>query len=317
MGLIKLIAIDIDGTIYPHKGQVVDLDKFKKFQKVNRKIIGETEATPIICTGKSYPYVERLVEDAGMVDVPLSKPMTNICEAGAVIFRYNNWEDREIIRLGDTFGKLFIKDRLRHIKEVIAQNSEFKGVIEEVGRLATLSFNPPKDEKVHTLYEKILRILKTHLDYKALTSEQSGTLNRTVEEISKRLPYQTEEEIKEWLLKTLDPFYDFSIWKSSTAVDILPFPTGKGLGISYIATKIHKTFPENAIAIGDTPGDHPAFDIVGIPIAVANATQQTKDYVKDLDGFVTRRESIDGVCDVLEHLLKYPTVEEFKKNWDN
>lgn len=317
MGKIKIISLDIDGTVYPVKGKPLDIDKVQILHKLLRKVISDTEAVPIFCTGKAYQYVEKAAEVYGLVDVPHTKPMSHICEAGALIFTYNNWEDRQIIRLAEKFGKRYITDRLKHVRETVFE--KLKGTTEEIGRIDSLSFNPPKGMSAGEFYKQIVEILEEDLDYKTLKVENSHVLTESVKSMIEKLrANESEESIKKHLLERLGPenFYDLFISHSSTAVDISPFPTGKALGLAYIATKIHNTELSNIIAVGDTPGDHAAFEISGIPIAVGNSREETKAFVKRLGGFVTKRDSIDAVCDIIRHFLENQTVEDFKKNWN-
>ncbi|MBD3310493.1 HAD hydrolase family protein [Candidatus Woesearchaeota archaeon] len=310
MPKIKLITIDIDGTLYPEKGKVMDPDHIAGFQKAVRRFLEDPDApVPVICTGKPAAYVEGFAEAYGLVDAPKEKPMSHVCEAGAEVFVYNNWQHKRYIKLPDLFSKHDIKDKMRHIENLIKEKTR---CTKEEGKSTSLSFNPPEGKSVQELYNEIREVIQDHLGYKVLGMENVGMLSETVHEITGMMKNNASiEDIKKLVVKKE---IDFFITHSSTAVDISAFPTGKSLGIAYIASIIQKVGFDEMMAIGDTAGDHPAFELAGIPVGVANSSQQTAAFVKAKGGLITKRPSIQGVTDVLDLVYRYRNIEDIMRN---
>ncbi len=295
---IKLLSLDIDGTLYEPKGSVFDAKKLSRFQLLAKKLRSKG-ITPIICTGKPANYVEAFAEAYGL----LGKMESHVCEHGAVIFVYDTWKERRCIDVSKLYATKDYSD-VNKIAEVIIKVTGARK--EEKTR--TVSINP-KDAVTDEFYYRILGIIKG-LGYSVLESRDISKKSDTAKEFfSLATAGRRDEEIKAAIQKNSCDFY---VSKSPRAVNITPFPMNKAFGLAYVAAKIHNCGLENIVAIADDQGDIPIFDIVGLPVAVANADSETKRFVKEKGGVITKKKSIDAALDVMALLLKYRTVEELR-----
>lgn len=105
------------------------------------------------------------------------------------------------------------------------------------------------------------------------------------------------EEVKQ----SLSQFSNvINITHSASAVDITPIGIDKASGVKFLAEKTGIS-TENMLGIGDTRGDLPMLNLVGIPTGPANASQDVKDIAK----FIARSEGVIGVAEILKHFTTW------------
>lgn len=293
---IKLLSLDIDGTLYTPKGSVYDARKLAQLQALVKKLRSKG-IMPIICTGKTASYAEAFAEAYGLVGGKSS----HICEHGAAIFVYDTWQERQYIDVGKLYATKDYSDLQKVADAIIKQTGAKKD--DKTKSMAILA-----KEVTEELYKKTLSVIRS-LGYSVQTESNAGVVR---EFFALATAVKKDEEIKAAMQKH---GVDFYASLSPLAINITPFPINKAFGVAYVAAKIHKCGLENVVAIGDDMGDTPLFDIVGLPIAVANADNETKKFVKAKGGLITKKKSLDGVMDVMRLLLKCKTIEETKEKF--
>ena len=292
---IKLVSLDIDGTLYGPKGSAFDVKMLGEFQVLVKKLRSKG-IIPIICTGKPASYVEAFAEAYGLV----GKGASHICEHGAVIFVYESWKERNYI---DTV-KLYASKDYSDLEKVAAT------IIKQAGGKKEEKMNSVSiiHEENDVFYRKALSIMRG-AGYNVI--EGSDTSTKSAKEFfSLATAGKSDSEIKAEMQKK---GYDFYASKSPTTINITPFPITKAFGLAYAAAKIHKCGLENVVAIGNDMGDMPLFDITGLSVAVSNSDNDTKKFVKGKGGIVTKKKSIEGVMDAMKLLLRCKTIEEVKE----
>ncbi len=91
-----------------------------------------------------------------------------------------------------------------------------------------------------------------------------------------------------------------NITHSASAVDITPIGIDKASGVRFLSEKTNIPL-ENMLAIGDTRGDLPILNIVGIPTGPANASKDVREVAK----YIADSESVIGVAEILKHFTSW------------
>ncbi|MBI2075869.1 MAG: HAD family phosphatase [Candidatus Aenigmarchaeota archaeon] len=288
---IKLISLDIDGTLYEPKGSVVDLKKLAEFSLLLKKLRSKG-VTTVLCTGKTPDYVEAFSEAYGFVG---GKNTAHVTENGGIIFVYDSWKEHRYINLAELYAS-----KGADIKKVGLSITKATGADLE-NKTSTITVIPPENAAVTDEFYSRVKSIITNLGYSVLTIEKIQALS----EASKILLASPEDKIKPEVHKI---GYDFFVECSALGTNITPFPICKGFGLAYVS-RMHNAGLENVLSIADNSGDCTVFDLVGVPVAVANATPDTKEFVKKR-GFVTKRKALDGVIDAMKLLLSANTKEK-------
>jgi hydroxymethylpyrimidine pyrophosphatase-like HAD family hydrolase len=111
----------------------------------------------------------------------------------------------------------------------------------------------------------------------------------------------TIENFYEVVRKELDSYADLlEITHSMSAVDITPKGIDKASGVRQLA-EITGIAPQKMLGIGDTRGDLPMLNLVGVPACPANAT----DEVKAVAQFIATQEGALGVAEILRHFTPW------------
>jgi HAD superfamily hydrolase (TIGR01484 family) len=91
-----------------------------------------------------------------------------------------------------------------------------------------------------------------------------------------------------------------TITHSASAVDITPIGIDKASGVRFLSEKTGIP-TEKMLGIGDTRGDLPMLNLVGIPTGPANASQEVREVAK----FISKSEGIIGVAEILRHFTSW------------
>ena len=105
------------------------------------------------------------------------------------------------------------------------------------------------------------------------------------------------EEIQGFLSGELEMVF---VTHSSSAVDITPRGINKASGLSFLSQRTEIPF-EDMLGIGDTTGDIPFLNLVGIPACPANASPEVIKLVNEKKGYVSKVPYTGGVWDILVH----------------
>lgn len=261
--MIKLLALDLDGTLLNSRGKISEENK-SAIQKAEEKGVLVT-----IATGRRF-------RDALPVALELELNAPVICHNGAMLKYAQTLETVavsiipneticEILRIGNDFGA----------DAMLSADPVGKGVllydrvsVENIPlqRYIAWSKNLHGDEADSAILhvESLEDILD---DYETIHASFSGTC-RTMAELQMIL----QEELKDraTILTTVYPRLDF------TLVDILPFDASKGIGLEKLAL-IHGLTAENVMAMGDNFNDLEMLEYAGTPVVMGNSSPELQE----------------------------------------
>jgi Cof subfamily protein (haloacid dehalogenase superfamily) len=256
--LIKLLALDLDGTTLDSTGNIPD---------ANREAIRSAEAMGVlvtIATGRRF----RDAQPVG-IDLQLNAPL--ITHNGALL-KYADSEitvacdllseqtSREIVRVGKAFGgdALVSTDPYGHGALLYDRVSEHNVALKKYLRWSETLHGGEAGRDgvvhVHNLNDILHEHQIVHISFSG-GCEAMGELEDTL---------KAELEDKVTLLSTIYPHFDF------TLIDILPPDASKGHGVARL-TAINDLKPENVMVVGDNFNDLQMLEFAGTPVVMGNA----------------------------------------------
>lgn len=255
--MIKLLALDLDGTLLNSKGKIPEENKIA-ITKAEEKGVLVT-----ICTGRRF-------RDALPVALELKLNAPVICHNGALLKYADSLETVsfsllssetvfEIIKVGKCFGGDALVSCNPHSKGTLlydtisAQNIPLQRYVEWSRRLHG---EDAEDAVLHVeLLEKVVDKEEViHISFSGCCSPMYD-LQRTLE---------VELQDKVNILATIYPQLDF------TLLDILPPNASKGFGLANLAL-LNGLSSENVMAIGDNFNDLEMLEYAGTSVVMGNA----------------------------------------------
>jgi hydroxymethylpyrimidine pyrophosphatase-like HAD family hydrolase len=91
----------------------------------------------------------------------------------------------------------------------------------------------------------------------------------------------------------------FDLMTSSLAIDILVKEINKGSSAIELSKETGVPL-ENIVMIGDSRGDFPAMEVVGLVGCPSNASEECKDFVRKKGGKISERPWVEGVIDIIK-----------------
>ncbi len=262
----KLIALDLDGTIYDHKVHEGIPPKIKK--AINS--VKEAGAVVTIATGRMFNSTLPFCSQLG-----LTRPI--ICYQGALIgdpvSRRVLWEKpipldlaRGVIRTVEEIGLspyIFIRDRF-YVRELTPRIEQY--------------------EKVLDIKAEIVGDLAEHLQ----------------EQPTKLVTVGEEPEISDVLPRVKETFgSSISVIRTYDHLCEIGHPDGsKGKALGYLADTLGVD-REEVIAVGDSPNDIDMIEWAGLGVAMASGSAEALEAAD----MVVNSVSEDGVADLLNGLL--------------
>ena len=284
--MIKLLALDLDGTLLNSRGEIPEK---------NLEAIQQAEQMGVlvtIATGRRF-------RDALPVarQINLNAPL--ICHNGALLKYADTLENvavslleketvREILRVGKRFGgdALLSADPIGKgvllYDTISAENIPLQKYIAWGKRL----HGAEAEEAVHHVenLEAVCDEIETvHISF-------SGTL-APMAELEMILRYELNDTVT--ILTTVYPRLDF------TLIDILPPDASKGIGVEKLAL-INNLSAENVMAIGDNFNDLEMLEYAGTAVVMGNASPEL---LKRADFFSTLSNDENGVALAIEKFV--------------
>jgi len=286
MNRIKLLALDLDGTLLNSRGEIPEKN-IEAIQKAENKGVLVT-----IATGRRF-------RDALPVALQLKLNAPVICHNGALLKYADTLETvavsivpqntvREILRVGREFGGdalvsadptgkgilLYdtVSDENVPLQKYIAWSQRLHGADAEESVL-----------KVENLEAVVSEIETVHVSF-------SGTLAPMAE-----LEMILRDELSDTatVLTTIYPHLNF------TLIDILPPDASKGIGVEKLAL-INNLTSENVIAIGDNYNDLEMLEYAGTSVVMGNAAPEL---LEREDFFSTLSNDENGVALAIEKFI--------------
>jgi len=255
--MIKLLALDLDGTLLDSRGQIPDQ---------NRQAIREAEGAGVlvtIATGRRF-------RDARPVGLELELNAPLVTHNGALLKYAESLETvaaslldlnttREIVRVGKQFGGNALVSADPHSKgtllydKISDDNIPLKRYLDWSERLHG---DEAQEAVMHVddLHEALPDHEVIHISFSGACEPMKHMLAFLNDELTNSVT----------ILPTIYPHLDF------TLIDILPADASKGTGVEKLAT-INGLTADNVMAIGDNFNDLGMLEFAGTPVVMGNA----------------------------------------------
>ena len=288
---VRLIAIDIDGTLLPSVGGQVS-------QRTRRALL-EAEAAGIeivIATGRRQAYAAPLIHPVGL-------------QGETVLITSNGTVTRTLA--GDRIDRFFLP---------VETARPLCGVLRQFGGMTVFTFDCEGPGEL--VLESIQR-LSTHIApwvdanrpwirefvpledaFNSGDAPVQGMLCGTVDAIHNAEAWLTASEFagRVELHRTEYPARDLSI------LDILPPGCSKGIALEKLAAS-RGIPPAETMAIGDNFNDLEMLNFVGRPVAMGNSAPGLREIARDRGWEVASTNDDDGVARIIESVLESATVQ--------
>ncbi|OJG73569.1 cof-like hydrolase [Enterococcus quebecensis] len=270
--LIKLVAIDLDGTL---------LNSNKEISARNKAALAQAKAAGVkivICTGRPLAAIGIYLD------------ALNLRDNGDYSITFNGG----LVQKNDT-------------GEIIEKASMPLENVHDLFQLAS-SLNVPLD----ILSDGLVLQLPTTQDYESLYSQLNKLLTYESYEVAeltadriynKAVIAVDETYLDEQIKKIPSAFYTrYEVIKTRTnLLEFMPKGITKAYGISLLARDLGIK-QEEIMTIGDEENDLPMIEYAGLGVAMENAI----DKVKDLADVITDTNDNDGVAQVVEKFVLEP-----------
>ncbi|MBO0421720.1 haloacid dehalogenase [Enterococcus plantarum] len=270
--MIKLVAIDLDGTL---------LDSKKEISARNKEALTQAKAAGVkivICTGRPLAAIGIYLD------------ALNLRDNGDYSITFNGG----LVQKNDT-------------GEIIEKSSLALENVHELYELAK-SLNVPLD----ILSDGLVMQLSTTQEYeslysqlnKLLTFESYEVAQLTTDRIYNKAVIAVDQAyLDEQIKKIPSSFYDrYEVIKTrSNLLEFMPKGITKAYGISLLARDLGIK-QEEIMTIGDEENDVPMIEYAGLGVAMENAVAK----VKDLADVITDTNDNDGVAQAVEKFVLEP-----------
>lgn len=264
--MIKLIAIDLDGTL---------LTSEKTISERNKKALKQAKALGVkivICTGRPL---------AAIKDYLLT---LNLLEEGDYSITFNGG----LVQKNDT-GEIIEKVLLpfADIKDIYQLGKTLELPIDVLSNGTV--YHLPSSEEHPSIYHRLNGLLT----FQPLDLDQLSEVN----EFNKAVVAIEETYLDEQIKKIPDEFYQrFEVIKTrSNLLEFMPKGITKAYGVSLLAKDL-SIDPKEMMAIGDEENDLSMLVYAGLGVAMNNAVEK----VKTAANIVTKSNDQDGVAQVIE-----------------
>ena len=258
---IKLVAIDIDGTLVNNNREITP-EVFEAIQKA--KAAG---VKIVIATGRPLLGVKNILESLNLLD------------AGDYVITYNG----ALVQATAT-GEAFIDEPLTYddYLDIEMESRRLKTPLHliTISTICTHNRNISK----YSINEAYI----TGLPLKYRTAEEMAK-----HEIIKMMYIDEPEKLDETITKLPQRFKErYTIVKSTPFyLEILNKNASKGLAVQHLAEKLGISH-EETMAIGDEENDRSMLEAVGNPVVMANGNPELKKIAK----YITKSNEASGVA---------------------
>jgi len=266
--MIRLVAIDVDGTLLNSKNQLTTQTK---------EMIGLARNLGIkivLCTGRPFQGIRNLLQELQL----------DTSDEFAISFN------------GAVIQELGENNILLH------QPLSFEALqeIEAISRKLKVPYHIQSDDAIYTSNQDIsyYTAYDSHLNgslikYRTLAELQETPVNKILfvghpdflEDVIKKIPKNFFEDYN--LMKSLDYFFEF-----------LHKDANKGTALKKLAEKL-TIQPEEIAAIGDNDNDISMLEFAGFAIAMGNASEKAKQAAD----FITKSNDENGVVHAFQQFL--------------
>lgn len=270
--MIKLVAIDLDGTL---------LTGEKLISPRNKAALAQAKAAGVkivICTGRPLKAIDKYLQEL------------NLEETGDYSITFN--------------GGLVQKNDTGEIIEKAALTTQDVHDLFELGELLDLPIDTVSEGTVYHFpssktKKSIYDIMNTLLTY-----ENVALTDITDDKLYNKVVVAYDAAVLDEQIPQIPASYQerFEIIKTrSTLLEFMPKGVTKAYGIALLAKDLGITVDE-VMTIGDEENDLSMIEYAGVGVAMANAI----DLVKEAADFVTSSNEDDGVAEAVERFILQP-----------
>lgn len=268
--MIKLIAIDLDGTL---------LNNQKEITPYNKEVLQKAKAQGVkvvLCTGRPLrairPYLEELgLKDAGDYSITFNGGLVQKNDTGEIL-------DKSALELSD-------------IKRLIQMAQDLDLPLDVVSD--EVVYVLPTSEENNSIYGSLNPLLDCH----PITEEElapDGLYNKAVVAFEQTFLDQQIAKIPQ------DIRDDYEVIKTrEVLLEFMPKGVTKAYGCQLLGEHLGIK-PEEMMAIGDEENDLPMIEFAGVGVAMDNAVPA----VKSAANVLTASNEEDGVGKVVAEYLK-------------
>lgn len=270
--MIKLVAIDLDGTL---------LNSKKEISARNKEALAQAKAAGVkivICTGRPLAaigiYLDALnLRDNGDYSITFNGGLVQKNDTGEIIEKAS----MPVENVHDLFE---LAKSLNVPLDILSDG---------------LVLQLPTTQDHESLYSQLNKLL-TYESYELAQLTADRIYNKAVIAVDQTY---LDEQIK----KIPRPFYDrYEIIKTrSNLLEFMPKGITKAYGISLLARDLGIK-QEEIMTIGDEENDLPMIEYAGLGVAMENAVAK----VKDLADVITDTNDNDGVAQAVEKFVLEP-----------
>ncbi|AXY25405.1 hydrolase Cof [Suicoccus acidiformans] len=268
--MIKLIAIDLDGTL---------LDNEKQISPANMKALYRAQEAGIkvvLCTGRPYLGMKNFIEEIGFTD------------EDEYIVNFNGGQVRRAVD-GEVIASqsLSMTDMQTWYEEATRLDLPINVIDSDwVYEPTAYPEGHPSFyvEKVTTAPSKVVDFADFEADHRFV----KFVITVETEHLESQLPHIQAELREKYAVVRSHPFQ----------LEVMPKGVGKGPALEQLGEILGIKTTEMA-GIGDEENDRSMLEVVGLPIAMGNAT----DEIKALAKHVTESNTNDGVAHAIDYIL--------------
>lgn len=263
--MIKLVAIDIDGTLLNDKREITENVKnaIQEAKEAGVKIV--------ITTGRPLPGVKDILDQL------------NLREKGDYVITYNG----ALVQATDT-GEEFIREPLTKEDFLEIETESRRIGVHMHAITASGIYTANRDIGRYSVHEAFLVNMPLYyrtveemgkLDFvKMMYVDDKQTLDLAIEKLNR-------EFYKKYNLVKSAPFY----------LEVLNKKASKGNAVMHLANKLGIKV-EETMAIGDEENDRSMLEIVGNPVVMGNGNPDIKKIAK----YITKSNNEDGVAHAIK-----------------
>ncbi|AJK51771.1 HAD family hydrolase [Mycoplasma capricolum] len=283
--MYKIIAIDIDGTVYSRKHGVHELTKLalKKAREKGIKIV--------IATGRTISTTRLIAKKLDL----LNTSIPFIGQNGGQVFSY------------ETNGKV----KIRYTKKFT--NKQVNQIFNIIKQHKAHAFCYTLDENI-AYKNKGISIFFWWMKKRSQRNVKVYKSNKKLEsQITKYICFGKKENMRQMRKKVEDlgfSAFSFSyVTNAKENIEINPIGVNKGYGLEYVAKELNIK-PEEILFFGDGENDLEAIKFAGTGVAMKNSKLEI---VKNAADDITSLTAVQG--GVGEYIFKHVLKEEIPKEF--
>lgn len=284
--MYKIVICDIDGTLVNFKGEISE-ENVRAIRKLKDNGIEFA-----LCTGRQGKYARNILNRLGIEGYVIASCGSEILDMQGNIIHSESINLNSIKELINYCEENDILNSTLHNGFILTKN---RATIVE--QLVSLSKTITKDpEEVLRYTEAFLKDL--YLDCN-IVDNPIKVIEQENLDIYKLDIINTDFEKLNYIRALVDEIDDLvHVSSFPTIVEVGRKGIDKGVAVKKLCHHL-KIGLEEAMAIGDSNNDEAMLKVVGMPVAMGNAT----DYIKSICKMVTKNCNDSGVADAINKLI--------------